>query len=365
MATLAADMALANTVTFEKLEELHPDPQNPRLRHEQRGKLTDDELLVFIASSYEPIVVAESIARHGFFGSEPLVITKEADRWIVLEGNRRLTALLGLARPDLRARFDAPDDWDELAGRRAIPLDLDIPVLVADERVDADAVIGFRHISGVEQWKPLQRAQYVAYLVDVRGKSFLEVSDTVGEDEDVVQMYYRNQAIIDKARKLDRDDLANAAEERFGTFTAALNRTGIREFVGVRTVKTVKEHQDQLPDEKIGEFAELSSWLYGIHGEEKVISDTRQLTQLAEVLRAPPAVDELRRSRDLTAAYALTPGPPKRLLRQLATAVGHLRSVATSPELIVGEARTEELVDELKVRTDEIVNVVHGSGEDD
>src|SRR3954447_12319666 len=133
-------MALAETVTFEKLKDLHPDPQNPRLRHEQRGKLSDDELLVFIASSYEPIVVAESIARHGFFGSEPLVITEEDSRWIVLEGNRRLTALLGLARPDLRAQFDAPGDWDELASRREIPMSLDIPVLVAAERVDADAV---------------------------------------------------------------------------------------------------------------------------------------------------------------------------------------------------------------------------------
>jgi hypothetical protein len=358
-------MALAVTVTFEKLENLHPDPQNPRLRHEQRGKFSDDELLVFIAASYEPIVVAESIARHGFFGSEPLVITREDGRWIVLEGNRRLTALLGLARPELRAKFDAPGDWDELAARREIQMTLDIPVLVAAERVDADAVIGFRHISGVEQWKPLQRAQYVAYLVDVRGKSFLEVSDTVGEEGDVVQMYYRNQAIIDKARKLGRNDLADAAEERFGTFTAALNRTGIREFVGARTIKSVREHQDQLPDDRINEFAELSSWLYGIGGDEKVISDTRQLTQLAEVLRAPVAVDELRRSRDITAAYALTPGPPKRLLRQLATAVGHLRSVANSPELIVGEARTEELVDELEERTEEIVNVIRGAGRDE
>lgn len=356
-------MALAETVTFRKLEDLHPDPQNPRLRQEQRGKLSDDELLVFIAESYEPIVIAESIARHGFFGSEPLVICNEGGRRIVLEGNRRLAALLGLARADLRGQFPNPHDWDELAARREIKLDGSIPVLVADEREDADAVIGFRHISGVEQWKPLQRAQYVAYLVDVRGKTFLEVADTVGEEEDVVRMYYRNQGIIAKARALGRDELADASEDRFGTFTAALNRRGIRDFVGARTASTVRERQEQLRDDRIDAFAELSSWLYGADGEEKVISDSRQLTQLAEVLRAPEAVEELRRSRDLAAAYALTPGPPKRLLRQLATAVGHLRSVANSPELIVGEARTEELVNELEERTDEIVTAVRGADE--
>jgi hypothetical protein len=354
-------MALSEKVTFQKLSELRPDPQNPRLRHEQRGKLSDDELLKFIEESYEPIVVAESIARHGFFASEPLIVTEEDGSTIVLEGNRRLTALLGLARPDLRKQFGRPHEWDELAARREISLELDVPVLIADDREDADAVIGFRHISGVEQWKPLQRAQYVAYLVDHRGKSFLEVADTVGEEEEVVRMYYRNQSILQRARELGRSDLADASEERFGTLTAGLNRTGIRDFIGARTVSAVHERTAQLRDDKLKAFAELASWLYGVDGKDKVIAETRNLTELAEVLRAPAALEELRRSRDLSAAYALTPGPPKRLLKQLATAVGHLRSVANSPELIVGEGRTEELVDELRELTDRIVKAIRGS----
>jgi hypothetical protein len=52
------------------------------------------------------------------------------------------------------------------------------------------------------------------------------------------------------------------------------------------------------------------------------------------------------------------------LLRQLATAVGHLRAVANSPDLIVGEARTEELVDELEQHTEHIVEIVRGDGAD-
>ena len=358
-------MALASSVTFKPLRDLHPDPENPRLRHDQRGKMSEDELLDFIAATYEPIVVAESIARHGFFGSEPLIVTNDQGLNIVLEGNRRLTALIGLARPEVRARFDRAAEWDELAVRRPIQLDMSIPVLEAEHREDADAVLGFRHISGVEQWKPLQRAQYIAYLVDIRHKSFLEVSDTVGEEEDVVRMYYRNQSILEKARSLSRDDLADASEGRFGTFTAALNRTGIRDFLGVKVVGAVQEGQEQLDDDKLDAFAELSSWLYGVDGQDKVISDTRNLTELAEVLRAPDALAELRRSRDLASAYAFTPGPPKRLLKQLAIAVGHLRSVANSAELIVGQARAEELVDELEDQTQEIIGVIRGAGEDD
>jgi hypothetical protein len=358
-------MALADTVTFLPLSELHPDPSNPRLRHEQRGRLSDDQLLVFIDQNYEALIVAESIARHGFFGSEPLVVCQEDGRWIVLEGNRRLTALLGLARPELRAQFDNAQLWNELAERRPIPLDMEVPVLVADERSDADALIGFRHISGVMDWKPLQRAQYIAYLVDERRQAFLEVADTVGLEEEIVRMLYRNQSIIEQARSLGRPDVAHASERRFGTLTAALNRIGIREFIGARTANRVRERTTQLQPDKLDALADLASWLYGSDGREKVIQDTRNLTELAEVLREPAALEELYRSRDLSAAYALTPGPPKRLLRQLATAVGHLRSVANSADLLVGQARTDELVDELSDLIERIVSETRAEDGDD
>src|SRR5205823_1894989 len=131
-------MALADEAITLPLGDLHPDPENPRLRPEQRGELNDDQLMVFIAETYEPVVVAE-------------------------------------------------------------------------ERQDADAVIGFRHIAGIIDWKPLQRAQFIAYLVDVRDKSFLEVADTVGEEEEVVKMLYRNQGVIARARELGREDLADAS----------------------------------------------------------------------------------------------------------------------------------------------------------
>jgi hypothetical protein len=66
----------------------------------------------------------------------------------------------------------------------------------------------------------------------------------------------------------------------------------------------------------------------------------------------------------LSAAYALTPGPPKRLLKQLAIAVGNLRSVANSVELIAGIDRAEELLAQLRELTDIIsTELASGSSE--
>ncbi len=339
-------MALAEEVTHKPLEALHSDPGNPRLPPDRHEWPDEDELLVYLADQYDALSVAESIARHGYFPSEPLIVCDEDGRWVVLEGNRRLCALLGLARPELAARFADAARWQELAPVTPINMSTEVPVLEADHRTDADALIGFRHIGGQLAWKPLQRAQYIAYLVDRRHQDFLQVAESVGEEEDVVRMLYRNQGILSGARDLGRPDLLQQGQERFGTYTAALNRNGLREWVGARAPRDVRERGPQLAENRLERLAELFSWLFGNEREGKVIAETRELTMLAEVVRDDRARAELQRTRDLYAAYALTPGPPKRLLKQFAVAVGNLRAVATSAELIAEEERAHELAEE-------------------
>jgi hypothetical protein len=340
-------MGLASNVTYMPLGGLHPDSWNPRLPVDDRGKLSDDDLIVYLADRFDALVVAESIARHGYFGSEPLIVCEEDGRWLVLEGNRRLAALVGLVRPELRARFADQATWDALEPVQPLTMDTDVPVLVAGERSDADAVIGFRHIGGAMSWKPLQRALFVAHLIDGRQQSFAEVADTVGEDEESVRMLYRNQSILTGASERGRPDILELGQARFGTYTAALNRTGLREFIGAKAIGDVRERQAQLDEPRLDDLVELFSWLYGIEGERKVIRETRELSILAEVVKAPEALAELRRTRDLDAAYALTPRPNMLLARQLAIAVGHLRAAVLSVDLILDDPRTRERADEL------------------
>jgi hypothetical protein len=349
-------VALSASIEHLPLGELEPDPQNPRLPFDLKNQLDGDDLLVKIANSFDPLVVADSIARHGYFGSEPLIVLREADSWLVLEGNRRLTALLGLARADLRERFADRAKWNALSPTTPITLETPVPVITADAREDADAVIGFRHIGQVLEWKPLQRAQFIAYLVDDRGQSFAEVSDTVGEEEDTVRMRYRNQSILRRAAELGREDILKLGQASFGTYTAALNRTGLREFVGVTAVGDVAERTPQLADDRLPNLIELFSWLFGIEGGRKVIGESRELTRLATVVQHPRALKELRRSRDLDAAYAMTETPrsDRDYLRQLAVAAGHLRAVVEAADAVADEPRAKLLAEEIRGLLDEL-----------
>ncbi len=45
--------------------------------------------------------MAKSIVLRGYFPNEPLLAIKEKDRYVVVEGNRRLAALKALREPGL------------------------------------------------------------------------------------------------------------------------------------------------------------------------------------------------------------------------------------------------------------------------
>jgi hypothetical protein len=352
-------MALKTTVRRVRLADLVPDRKNPRFPPEEREDLgSDDEIFEYLADSFDALPLAESIALHGYFASEPMIITEEAGDLVVLEGNRRLTALYGLAREDLRERFDDREAWSEAAQKADVSLDFEVPTLEAEVREDADAVIGFRHIGSVLAWKPIQRAQFLAYLIDDREESFLEAADSVGEEESVVRLLYRNQGIITCAREMDRPEVALRATKRFGIFTAALNRVALREHVGAKPISDVEERVPQIQEDDLPHLVELSSWLFGSNGDQRVITESRQITLLATVVADDQALEELRRTRDLEGAFALIPETttpePKRVMRSLAMGVGHIRSAAASIGLIAGEPRTETLSSELDDLSDEI-----------
>lgn len=356
-------MTLHTTITQKRLGDLVPDPRNPRFPEDQREALANgDEIFDYLADAFDALLLAESIARHGYFASEPMIVLENAESWIVLEGNRRLTALYGLARPDLREDFDNRERWDEAAETAAVTLDFEVPTLVVDARQDADAVIGFRHIGSVLEWKPLQRARFLAYLVDDRQETFLEAADSVGEEESVVRMLYRNQGIIVFAREMDHADVASRATERFGIFTAALNRTPLRDYVGAKPVVDVEERTPQLSEDALPQLVELASWLFGSNGDPKVIKESRELKMLARVVSDDAARVELQRTRDLESAFALVPEAtmlePARVMRQLATGVGHVRSAAESIELIATEPRAQDLAQELGELAEEIQGAV-------
>lgn len=319
------------------LSDLLLDPQNPRLPRDVRGNPDQSALATYIARRYHAIEVARSIASNGFFESEPLIAVKSGSQWRVVEGNRRLTALKGLADPKLRKAFSNAKEWERISKDANLP-DL-IPVVVAVKEKDIWPIVGYRHISGIEPWDPYAKAQFIADRVD-SDVSWEKVAILVGESETSVRSHYRNFKINEQARD-DFDIDVSEVEGQFGTFTRAMSSIPVRTFIKAPAPRDVRKKKPPLPASQAPRTEELLGWIFGVGDQEPVIDESRDLTELGIVLQDANATKVLQETRDLTEAYLVSPGQRDDLAKRLRKAETLLRT--TLPD-VKDQSDDEEIV---------------------
>ena len=329
------------------LEGLRLDPENPRLPPEMRGRSDEVELALYIDANYDPLRVARSIAAHGYFPSEPLIVLDQGDgEYVVVEGNRRLVALRGLADAGLRARFEEPEEWAELAS--VAQLSPTYPGIVALTRADVAPIIGYRHISGIEPWDPLAKARFVASLIDdpEAPVTFSEAASIVGEEVSDVRALYRNASIVNQASTEFGLDTGRM-ETEFGVFTRAMNSQALRDYIGAPAPRDVASGRDPLPSDRRAAMADLITWLFGgPDGSGKAIAESRDITRLGRVVQSPDALVVLRETGSLQDADDAAGGPLARLTSRLTQARNALRAALADIDRFSHEDEVRDLVSE-------------------
>lgn len=102
----------------EKVSNLLFDDQNFRFSEDASGA-SQKELLQILDRDFDPLSIGESLVDNGYFAEEPLVVIPKpsTDKFVVVEGNRRLAALKFLSNEELRELSIDKDAWGALAKR--------------------------------------------------------------------------------------------------------------------------------------------------------------------------------------------------------------------------------------------------------
>ena len=137
-----------------EIEELTFDPENPRFTDQTFQN--DDDLIQYLYDEMDVNEIIQSILSSGYLNYEPLIVMKKGTSYTVLEGNRRLAALLILANEALRAKLGIQFPVQPTA----TSLPKEIKVRCVDTRKEARAYIGFKHINGPMKWDALAKAKY-------------------------------------------------------------------------------------------------------------------------------------------------------------------------------------------------------------
>jgi ParB-like nuclease domain len=308
---------MSDKIEYLELDTLELDPENPRLPQSvARDALSMTDYIV-ASSAIEELMGA--IAENGFFSAEPLVVVKGdvAGKYLVVEGNRRLTALKLLqsiencSSPSQKIR-------DLSASAKFKPTS--IPAIVKATRKEVLPYLGFRHITGIKQWDSLAKARYIEQLFNATDasatpeKRYYAVAKSIGSRSDFI---HRNLDALAVYRVLEDGSFFNVEglDDRtikFSVLSTAIANSKISQFVGitkqVSSGDTVEQHPivnpTSLDKDKI---KELTLWLFerDEKGETRV-GESRNIRKLAAVVDNAKALASFRAKATLDLAYRYT-----------------------------------------------------------
>lgn len=305
-------------VKWRPLDQLLLDNKNPRLPDGYQNA-TQPQLLSLIAEDYALPDVGSSIAENGYFSEEPLVTVKHPtlDKWIVVEGNRRLAALLLLAAPK-KAPKELQDNWTEIANAAKKTVS-EVPTLVYDHRSEITPYLGFRHITGVLEWRPYQKGRYVAQLVEEGKLDFAEIGRLIGSRAKTVREHYVSYTLVRQAKNSFNLD-TERAQESFGILRRALSDPNIRKYIGLELDRKEQELSKPLKKSDATKLEETFRWMFGTKNKAAAIRESRDLSKLGAVLANDKSCAALKTSGDLSYAFELSGGEEKRLVEALSKA---------------------------------------------
>ncbi len=247
----------------------------------------------------------------------------------VVEGNRRLAALK-LMLKTVRKEIDPPrwlkDRLDASDLDEHNELFTAVPFLVADSREDIAAYLGFRHVTGIKEWPPAEKAEFITGLIEEHKLSYREVAKQIGSRTDTVRLnYVAFKILLQLEATLDQHEWAEV-EDKFSVLFLSLRSQGVREFIGLDLNAAPVGPHDPIPEQKKEDLTRFVNWLFGTKDKKPLVRDSRQVDRFGEMLAEPRAVAYLKDAAEpqFDIAYQLTKGSTDLVIDPLREARRHI-----------------------------------------
>lgn len=292
------------------VENLLFDAKNPRLAEFGLSEhATQPQILQTLWKNMAIQEIAMSIAHSGYFNHEPLFVERgPSNKFVVIEGNRRLAAVNLLLHAELREQLKATD----LPGisperRREIST---LPAIHTTRR-DAWRYLGFKHVNGPSTWGSYAKAQYVAFVRNTYGVPLEEIAAQIGDYNSTIERMYRGLMIIEQAETAKLFNRSDVAKSRFhfNYIYTGMDYPGFRSFLGLE--RRASPERKPVPPGKLKHLAELLVWLYGSKESNKaslIKSQNPDLKTLDTVLQSEKGIKALRDGLPLAVAEDISIG---------------------------------------------------------
>jgi ParB/Sulfiredoxin domain len=274
-------------------DKLEFDPTNPRFHTGSAAKTQEQIQSLLEKEPHLALQLVDSFLENGFIDYEPLVVRKDGDKYIVVEGNRRLAAI----RHILRERSRYGDRDGKIAGLRTIPV-----LVFPGQNDEADrkqqrVYLGVRHLFGFREWPAESKARFL----DNQIRTATDLQRTMKE-LNIKRTEIRRYLIPFRLRREARTLWERYRDQDFWVLGEGLNRTGIRAYIELdvdpQNLRVRSFNEERLKN--------LLEFIYGASQDGKLvrkrIKETRDLSLLSKVLESRKATAEIEKGRMVSEA---------------------------------------------------------------
>ena len=334
-----ADVPLENTAKIS-VDWLKLDRENPRLVGIST-RTNDESIVAQLYRGEELGELLQSISANGYLDIEPLIVWLDPvdQKFIVLEGNRRLAAIRLFREPALvdaiakgeRLKIGIPKISKTVEASLA-----EVSVYRVLDRNAARSFIGFKHINGAAKWESYAKAKFAAEWYKSGNVSLEAISKKIGDRHDTIKRMVAAIYVLDQA---EREELFSLMDRKITKFNfshlyTALSRSTYMTYLGLETAWSRYDPQpDPVPVDKLDRLREVLVWIYGSKEDDKepvVQSQTPDIKNLGEAVASAEGLHILRAGGTLAEAHASTRPADETLSASLIRARSILREAANS-----------------------------------
>lgn len=299
---------------------LELDTENPRFGLSEKASQQDALKFLFETSDIRELWL--SINANGFLDYEPLVAwqpDKGTERYIVVEGNRRLAAVKTLLKPDLIADF-SKTSVPQISDKAKATLK-SLPVTVIANKDDADEYIGFRHVNGSRTWDPIPKARFsLKLLTKLRKQANLSEQERIAilsqQIGDQPTQLIRNMFAFMVLKQADAkgllpENFLQRPKNDFSHLYSILSNPDTRAYIGLglSAIKPEQIQENPVPASHLKKLGYLMDWLFGSAdgmSPSLIRSQGQDRPILQRVIACERAVETLEQTRDFDYARQLS-----------------------------------------------------------
>ena len=295
------------------IAQLKLDARNPRIPKSIReSNPTEQQLIEYMLIEVSLIELMLAIGQNGYFPGEQLLVVLDTtdNKYRVIEGNRRLSAVKLLNNPELATvqKSKVAQVIKETTERPT-----EIPCLIFDNEQEIHKHLGFKHITGIKEWRLLEKARYLYGLKEMlfADKDIIQASREIAKMIGSRMDYVRRVLVGFEVYRVIEDDnnfygIRDLYDKTFyfNHIVDSLNYSNIRNFIGIN-------FESNKPIQKLSSenLSKWTHWLYEKNDQNKtrLIGNSYNLNDLNAVIANKEALEafdkkgySLERAKELT-----------------------------------------------------------------